>query len=177
MPSRKICLLISTLLITWSGTQLEAHENGGRLNDDPTAILGNTAGGTDYYQITCADDGNLQTAGLIFQIASTTKGTEPRLSMTVYKETIGNIAGVNAWHTENVTDITPYDDTLVGMSGCNNPSNNSYSPIGAFVGGNGVYHVIVSKDTNGGANYNMVYHCVTAQCQHTGTDSQLIESR
>ena len=177
MLIKKTCLLIPILVSTWSWTQVYAHENSGRLDDDPTAILGNTAGGTDYYQITCSDDGNFHTAGLVFQIASTTPGTEPRLSMSVYKETTANITGINAWHTENVTDITPYDGTLVGMSSCNNSSNKSYSPIGAFVGGNGVYHVIVSKDSNGGANYNMVYHCVSAKCEHTGTDGQLIESR
>lgn len=177
MPSRKARLLITIVLTTFSWTQLEAHGSSERLDDDPTAILGNTAGGTDYYQITCRDEGDFHTAGLVFQIASTTPGTEPRISMTVYKETIGNIKGINAWHTENVTDITPYDGTLVGPNMCDNSNNKSFSPIGAFVGGNGVYHVIVSKDTNGGANYNMVYHCVTAQCQHTGTESQILESR
>jgi hypothetical protein len=112
---------------------------------------------TDYYQITCSDDGTGVPAYLLIAVRDKTAGTSV-LSATIQKGLL----------SRQTTDVTGGTDT-------------TYSPMISLygitltnpAGGIGIYHVIVSKNLYPTRNYDMQYHCMTADNLHTGTSIAL----
>lgn len=128
--------LASALLLAYTG-MASAHD----VLDQP---IGATVGATDYWQVTCSDDGTGPAARLEVQVNDDTAGAS-LLSLQVHKGLIAR----------NTTDP-------VGANGV-------YSPLVSVAGGNGVYNVIVDKTTAAARQYDISYHCKTAGGLHTGT--------
>lgn len=117
-----------------------AHTQDGSLGDAPAA--------TDYYQVTCSDDGSGPPASLVAQIENRGPAVASTVSVVVFR-------GIEATST---ADSTGGDTTV--------------SPLVFVNGGDGVYNVFVSKASSGPVNYTLTYHCMTAVNGgglHTGT--------
>ena len=113
---------------------------------DQFGALGKVAGATDYYAISCFDDGNGAAAYLALQVIDTALPiAAPVVSAQVTK---------GRWAV-NTTDAIDGDAT--------------YSPKVLVKGGNGTYYVSVDKTKAGVENYSFQYHCETSDNQHTGT--------
>ena len=112
---------------------------------DQTGALGKAVGATDYYAVSCFDDGNGVADHLSFQIMDALPAAIPAVSAQVTK---GRLA-------VNTTDAIDGDAT--------------YSPAVLVKGGNGTYYVSVDKSKAGVENYSFQYHCETSDNQHTGT--------
>jgi len=123
---------------------VSAHESG-------TRSLGNAAGATDFYQVSCFDDGDGPADYLEVQLQDLApKPTpDPMISIQVIK-------GLKA---ANTTDQVDGDAAL--------------SPLIQLHGGNGTYLVTVDKTKAGKENYQFTYHCMTADNVHTGTSEPL----
>lgn len=121
---------------------------------DQTGALGKAAGATDYYAISCFDDGNGAAAYLVFQIMDALPVAAPVVSAQV--TTKGRLA-------VNTTDAIDGDAT--------------YSPKVLVKGGNGTYYVSVDKTKAGVENYSFQYHCETSDNQHTGTSIIPLQSQ
>lgn len=114
--------------------------------------LGEAASATDFYQVTCSDDGAGLPQSLYLQIQDTTGAAAP-------------LAGVQAQRAAQVTNSV---DPVSG--------DGSGSPIAFVNGGVGVFDVLVYKlvyKTGAGATtYSLTYHCMTGTNGtgvHTGT--------
>jgi hypothetical protein len=111
--------------------------------------LGAAASATDYYQVTCSDDGSGPPASLSMRVLDTPVTlAAPLLSVQVER------GGLLA----NATD--PAD------------GDGAYSPRVSVNGGGGVYEVLVDKSAAGADAYTIEYHCVTGPDGtglHTGT--------
>lgn len=106
--------------------------------------IGATLSATDYFQVTCSNDGNGNAARLDISVNDDTAGASI-LSLQVHK---GLLA-------KNTTDVTG--------------ANGVYSPVVSVAGGNGVYNVIVDKTTAAARQYDISYHCMTSTNVHTGS--------
>jgi hypothetical protein len=109
--------------------------------------LGDGAAATDFYQVTCSDDGSGVPASLLFQIQNRGPAANP-VSVLVHRGTSATSS----------TDTTAGDAAL--------------SPLVFVNGGDGVYNLFVIKAANGGDNYTLSYHCMTGLNGgglHTGT--------
>jgi hypothetical protein len=127
------------LLLSIAGTAF-AHTQDGSLGDPAEA--------TDYYQVTCSDDGSGRPASIIAQIQNRGPATISTVSAVVHR---GTAATATADSTGG--DINP-------------------SPLVFINGGDGVYDVFVSKAAGGAINYTLTYHCMTGPNGgglHTGT--------
>jgi hypothetical protein len=111
-----------------------------------TGALGAAATATDYYQVTCTDDGNGVPASLFVQVEDTAPAAAPRVSAQVQKGS----------KVANTTD--PLD------------ADGSASPAIALEGGAGAYEVLVDKTSAGSETYSLTFHCLTATGIHTGSD-------
>ena len=136
MTVRQTALLF--LLIAASGSA-SAHTQEGSLTDP--------ASSTDYYQVSCNDDGSGVPASMMAQILHRT--TAPVAVATLVHR------GTSAVSTADAAggDATP-------------------SPAVTVNGGDGVYNVFVVKTGAGVANYTLTYHCMTGlngTGLHTGT--------
>jgi hypothetical protein len=108
--------------------------------------IGATLSATDYFQVTCSDDGNGPAGRIDVSVKDDTAGTSI-LSLQVQK---GLLA-------KNTTDATGADAV--------------YSPVVSVAGGNGVYNILVDKTTAAARVYDISYHCMTGATGgvHTGT--------
>jgi len=130
--------MASTLsLIAGYGSMASAHD----WFNEP---IGATVGATDYFQVTCSDDGAGPAQRLEIQVNDDTAGASI-LSLQVHKGLIAR----------NTTDPTG--------------ANRVYSPLVSVAGNNGVYNVIVNKKTAVARQYDISYHCKTSGGAHTGT--------
>jgi hypothetical protein len=118
----------------------------GALAHTQSGSLGDAAGSTDYYQVTCLDDGAGPPAALAIQILDAAPAAAPLLSVQARKGLL----------LSNSTDPTDGDS--------------SPSPLVHLPGGPGVYDVLVDKTAAGAENYTVTFHCVTAGDEHTGTE-------
>ena len=110
--------------------------------------LGSAAGATDFYQITCSDDGSGAPASLTLQILDTAPAAAPLVAVQGQKGTLAT----------NSTDATDADATP--------------SPTVVLNGGAGVYDVLVHKTAAGSETYTLTFHCLTGPDgtgDHTGT--------
>ncbi|MGY6215808.1 hypothetical protein ACW73L_11675 [Methylolobus aquaticus] len=118
-----------------------AHTQGGS--------LGSPAAATDYYTVTCSDDGNGAPLSLAVQVQDLLPAGSALVSVTAKK---GNAV-------THSTDI--------GTDGDANPS-----PVVYLNGGSGVYDLMVSKSRSGAETYTLIFHCMTGTNGtgiHTGT--------
>ena len=134
---KKLTMASTLSLIAGYASMASAH-------DVSNQTIGVAAGATDYFQVTCFNDGQGNAARLNIQEHVDTAGGAI-LSLQVHK---GSIA-------RNTTD------PVGGDAG--------YSPLVSVAGGNGVYNVFVDKKKVGARQYDISYHCITSGNVHTGT--------
>ncbi|MBK8739962.1 MAG: hypothetical protein IPM02_10640 [Betaproteobacteria bacterium] len=127
---------------------LLAHPAGFALAHTQNGSLGDAAGATDYYQISCTDDGNGVPASFVAQVTNRSPVAAQVVSVLVHR----GIAAVNSTDT--------------------NAGDSAGSPVVFVNGGDGVYNVFVIKTGPGGENYTITFHCMTEVDGggiHTGT--------
>ena len=109
--------------------------------------LGDAAGATDFYQVSCTDDGNGVPASIAVQVMNRSAAT-PNVTVLVHR----NISATNS------------TDPIAGDS--------DSGPVVFVNEGDGVYNVFVSKFGPGAENYTLTFHCLTepnGAGLHTGT--------
>lgn len=99
--------------------------------------LGDPAAATDYYQVTCSDDGTGVPASLVVQVQN--RGPQAASAVTVVTH-----RGIAASTTVDATG----GDAVLG-------------PMVSVNGADGVYNVFVAKAGGGAVNYTLTYHCMT----------------
>lgn len=116
-----------------------AHDYGG--------TLGKTAAATDFFQVSCFDDGAGPADRLFVQVREGAPTPGPLVNVQV-------ITGITA---KNTTDPTN--------------GNATYSPGLNVKAVNGTYYLLVDKTKAGTAptTYTLTYHCLTSTGDHTGT--------
>lgn len=131
--------LLAALLAPFASIAL-AHTQDGSLGD--------AAAATDYYQVSCSDDGSGPPASMVAQVQN--RGPNPASTVFVV--------------AHRGTSATSTADATGGDVGA--------SPLVFVNGGDGVYNVFVSKAGSGLLNYTLNYHCMTGADGgglHTGT--------
>lgn len=134
-------LLLCALMLGGMARGVWAHTQSG--------ALGDAAGATDYYQVTCSDDGSGAPGSLSMQVLDASPVAAPLVSVQTRKGLL----------LANSTDATDGDAGL--------------SPIVSVNGGAGVYDVLVDKTAAGAETYTLTFHCVTGPNGtglHTGTE-------
>jgi hypothetical protein len=134
-------IVLGLLLLGGLARGAAAHTQSG--------ALGDAAGATDYYQVTCSDDGSGAPASLSMQVLDTSPVAAPLVSVQTRKGLL----------LANSTDATDADAGL--------------SPIVHVNGGAGVYDVLVDKSAAGAETYTLTFHCQTGPNGtglHTGTE-------
>lgn len=122
---------------------LIAFNAGGHTYD---LTLGADAAATDYFGVICSTESGADTDHLFIQTRSTTPNG-PLVNALLHKGTFAAAA----------TDP---------VSGDADPG----PPIRVH-GGNGLYHLLISKTGFGAVSYTLTAHCLDASgTQHTGTD-------
>ena len=130
----------SLLLVVAAAGAAIAHTQDGSLGEPPES--------TDYYQVTCSDDGSGPPVSLVAQVQNRGPNAASTVSVIVHR----------ALAATATSDSTGGDITA--------------SPLVYVNGGDGVYNVFVSKAGSGPVNYTLTYHCMTAVNGgglHTGT--------
>ena len=140
--SQTICKTILLLVCGAFSTLGFAHSAGAILGAD-----GANASATALAAVSCFDDGNGAPAGLFAQIIDLSEPVDGLLvSLQLYK-------GLQA---TNTTDPVSGDaDFSVGVQ---------------LDGGAGVYQLLVNKTKAGAKRFDVVWHCMTEDHVHTGTD-------
>jgi hypothetical protein len=138
---KKLALTAAIALVAGFSSLASAHD---RFNE----TLGAGVGATDYFKVTCSDDGNGPAGHVEISVNDDTAGSNV-LSVVVYKGTKAATA----------TDVTG--------------ANGVYSPVALVANGvNGVYNVFVHKNIAGARTYDLSAHCNTGTVlggTHTGT--------
>jgi len=98
--------------------------------------LGAPATATDYYHVTCSDDGRGKPQSMVLQIQN--RGPSPAPVLVLVQRDNAAISST---------------DLVAGDGG--------YSPPTFLNGGEGVYNVFVTKTADGGSNYALAYDCMT----------------
>lgn len=145
MKNYKITLAAFFVIVTGCPIVVSAHDQGGSLGTDSSA--------TDYYQVSCFDDGSGIADQLFFEVRGESKSVASPVSAQIIK---GDLS-------MSTTDNVDGDQT--------------YSPGIAVVGGSGTYFVIVDKSGAGKVNYTFEYHCQTSTGVHTGTDIAMVQNQ
>lgn len=123
---------------------------------DQAGALGAGASATDYYRVSCFDDGPGAPASLTLSVRDSAPSDAQRISVQV------EVAGV-------VASTTDLDD-----------ADALFSPTITLNGGAGVYHVLVDKNAAGAETYQFAYHCWTGPNGtglHTGTGITAVQSQ
>jgi len=138
-PSTINRTLLAGALVSIAGIGM-AHTQDGSLGDPPAS--------TDYYQVSCSDDGSGVPAALVAQVQNRGPVAASTVSVVVHR-------GLAATSTA---------DTIGG--------DVPMSPLVFVNGGDGVYDVFVNKVGVGVLNYTLSFHCMTGANGgglHTGT--------
>lgn len=122
------------------GSIASAHTQTGSLGDD--------AGATDIYEVTCAT-GDTSNGRLEITVLNAT-ASSPLLSVLVERN----------GQSSAVTDAVSGDS--------------DYSPLASVTAGDGGYTVTLTKAGTGSLNYSMEYHCKTGSGLHTGDDTSIV---
>lgn len=126
-----------------------AHSGGAVL--DPA---GNNASATDLAAITCFDDGNGAPHHLFGQV----------------KDLSAPVPGLLvSFHIYKGLQMTTSTDTVSGDA--------NYSPGVSLNGGPGQYLISVTKTSAGARTFDVVWHCVTSNDTHTGTDISVYQAQ
>jgi len=123
----KLAALSILFVAAHAGLALAQTQNGS---------LGAPASATDFYHVTCSNDGRGAPRSLAFQI----QNTGPLPAPVIVLANRGNAAISSA-------------DVVAGDGG--------YSPLAFVNGGEGEYNVFVMKTADGGSNYTLEYQCMT----------------
>ena len=119
-----------------------AHDGGATLD-----AAGTNASATALAGISCFDDGHGEAARLVIQLKDISEPVDGLLlSAQIYK-------GIKA------TSVT---DPVSGDA--------NHSPVVELEAGPGTYWVMLDKTAAGPRQFNLIWHCETADELHTGTD-------
>ena len=143
IPTPKILLKTALLLVSGAfSTMGYAHSAGATTDADD-----NNANATILAAITCFDDGNGEPEGLFAQVKDLSEPVEGLfISIQLYK-------GLKA---------TSDTDTVSGDA--------DYSEGVQLDAGPGVYQILVNKTDAGARRFDVIWHCMTEDHVHTGTD-------
>ncbi|MGZ8097113.1 MAG: hypothetical protein ACXWUD_12815 [Methylosarcina sp.] len=122
------------------GSFASAHTQTGSLGDD--------AGTTDIYQVTCAT-GDTTSGRLEVSVLNVT-ASSPLLNVLIEKD----------GQSSSATDAVSGDS--------------DYSPLASVTAGDGSYTVTLDKAGAGTLNYSMEFHCKTGAGLHTGDDTSIV---
>ncbi|MFZ2725167.1 MAG: hypothetical protein WAX77_02830 [Methylococcaceae bacterium] len=142
-------LMISTSFLIMSVDAL-AHDQGGTLGLVSKGVITAPQSATDYYQVSCYDDGNGPANYLEFSVSAIKPSTGATAGQVV------NAQVIKGYKILNTSD--------------NADTDAKYSPEIIAQWGNGSYMVMINKTKVGLENYTFAYHCMTADNAHTGTD-------
>ncbi|MGZ8214071.1 MAG: hypothetical protein ACXWTP_06190 [Methylosarcina sp.] len=112
-----------------------------------TQSLGEDAGTTDIYQVTCSTGDD--TSGRLEITVLNTTASSPLLNVLVEKD----------GQSSSATDAVSGDS--------------DYSPLASVTAGDGSYTVTLDKAGAGTLNYSMEFHCKTGSGLHTGDDTSI----
>lgn len=129
---------------------------GPGLADDQNGSLGAGASATDYYRVSCFDDGNGVPASLTLQIRDVAPSNAPKISAQVR-------VGMQLVNTTDAND-----------------ADGAYSPVVRLNGGAAVYDVLVDKSAAGTNAYQIIVHCYSGPDGtglHTGTGITTVQSQ
>jgi len=104
---------------------------------DQAGSLGTAASATDYYRITCFDDGSGPPASLVIQVRDSSPGAAPRVSAQMQRG-----SALASTSDDLAADILASPEIVLDE-------------------GAGVYHVLVDKTGAGPKFYQLTYHCWT----------------
>jgi hypothetical protein len=124
------------LIVKQRGAPPGAAPSGLALAHTKDVSLGAPSTATDYYRVTCSDDGRGTPQSLVFQIQNT--GSLPAPVIVLVNRDNAAISSA---------------DIVAGDGG--------YSPLTFVNGGEGVFNVFVIKTADGGSNYTLEYDCMT----------------
>ncbi|MCK5354700.1 MAG: hypothetical protein KAJ63_06245 [Methyloprofundus sp.] len=143
IPTHKILLKTAVLLAGSAFSTVSfAHSAGATLGAD-----GKKASATALAAITCFDDGNGRPEGLFTQIKDMSDPVP------------GLLINIQLYKGLQAVSIT---DTVSGDA--------DYSEGIQLNGGPGVYQMIVNKTDVGPKRFDVIWHCMTEDHTHTGTD-------
>lgn len=142
IPTPKILLKTAFLLASSAFSTIAfAHSAGATTDAD-----GTNANATILAAITCEDDGNGEPEGLFAQVKDLSEPVDGLLiSIQLYK-------GIQA-----ISDT----DTISGDA--------DYSEGIQLNAGPGVYQILVNKTDAGARRFDVIWHCMTENNEHTGT--------
>ena len=138
----EILAMAGIIIMAGYAATISAHGGGAAL--DP---VGNKATFTALARVTCYDDGNGPADNLVAKIRD---NSPPVPGMFVSLQLLKGSKAIS------ITDITPGDA--------------EYSQSVSLQGGNGVYYMMANKTVAGIRNFEVEWHCMTANNAHTGTD-------
>ena len=146
IPTPKILLKIVLLLASSAFSTIGFAHSAGAITDAD----GNNANSTILAAITCEDDGHGEPEGLFAQIKDLSEPVEGLLiSIQLYKGLIAT----------SDTDMVSGDA--------------DYSEGVQLNAGPGVYQLMVTKTDFGPRVFDVIWHCMTEDHDHTGTDITL----
>ncbi len=122
---------------------------------DQSGDLGNAASATDYYVVTCSNDGSGAPYQLYFDLTDLTKNSAPVVSAQVTKDLMA------ATTSDLVDTDTAAGPAIILRGGAAAPGKGS---------GPGNYFVTIDKSKAGLEKYHFTFHCQTQNGDHTGTD-------
>ncbi len=138
IKSNKVLLALSILVSFGSSGVVGAHTYTGSLRKPASA--------TDFFQVTCYDDGAGYADHLVVEVKDELPKANPIINVLLVSEGIA----------KNATDSS--DGDALG------------SPEINIKGSNGtIYYIFVSKTKAGFENYSLEYHCVSNSNDHVGT--------
>lgn len=146
---KKTLVAVSLLMAAGYADIASAHSGGGTI--DPN---GTNASASDLAVVTCFDDGN---------------GTPHHLAAQV-KDSSSPVSGLLlSLHLQKGNQMTTITDTVSG--------DTNYSPLITLNGGAGVYYMSVTKSNAGSRVFDVIWHCVTNNGDHTGTDIAVVQAQ
>ncbi|MDI1231165.1 MAG: hypothetical protein PSU93_08460 [Methylobacter sp.] len=144
---KKAFVALSILVAVGHAGITFAHDAGALIDG-----AGNNASATDLAAVTCTDDGN---------------GVPHHLFGRV-KDSSSPVPGLLVnFHIYKGQQMTTSTDPVSG--------DDNYSPGVSLNGGPGTYYISVTKTSAGARDFNVIWHCVTSDNKHTGTDITVLQ--
>ncbi len=146
---KKTLVAVSLLIAAGYADITSAHSGGGTID-----AAGTNASASDLAVVTCFDDGN---------------GAPHHLAAQV-KDSSNPVSGLLlSLHLQKGNQMTTSTDTVSGDA--------NYSPLIMLNGGAGVYYMSVTKSNAGSRIFDVIWHCVTNNGDHTGTDISVVQAQ
>jgi hypothetical protein len=122
--------------------------------------LGNAAGATDFYRVTCSKNANGDTDNLKVSLLDLAPVAAPLTSVQVVK-------GIMAKNTTDAIDGDTLASPAISVNGGNGLANK----------GNGVYDVRVNKTAAGIESYTLSYSCLTSTGKATAATIARVQNQ